>query len=78
VALTYRDRDGRPLRGLAVTGKLERPATETGRILLRFEEAEPGRYVATAGAIAGAWDLTAEAHGPAGGAFVAERRLTWR
>ena len=78
VALTWRDRDGRPLSGLTITGKLERPATETGRILLRFEEAEPGRYVATAGAIAGTWDLTAEARGPTGGTFVAERRLAWR
>ncbi|HEX7943694.1 MAG TPA: FixH family protein [Phenylobacterium sp.] len=78
VVLTWRDRDGRPLQGLTITGKLERPATETGRILLRFEPAGPGRYVATAGRIAGAWDLTAEAHGPTGGTFVAERRLTWR
>jgi nitrogen fixation protein FixH len=78
VALTYRDRDGAPLRGLVVTGRLERPATETGRIQLRFEEAEPGRYVAAAGRIAGTWDLTAEARGPAGGVFVAERRLAWR
>jgi nitrogen fixation protein FixH len=78
VVLTYRDREGRPLRGLAIAGKLERPATETGRILLRFEETEPGRYVATAGRIAGAWDLTAQAQGPTGGTFVAERRLTWR
>lgn len=78
VALEFVDRDGRPLSGLAITGRLERPATEAGRIALRFAETAPGRYVAPAGRIAGAWDLTAEARGPSGGAFVAERRLTWR
>ena len=78
VVVEFRDRAGQPLAGLAITGRLERPATEAGRIGLRFSEAEPGRYVAPAGRISGAWDLTAEARGPTGGAFVAERRLTWR
>lgn len=77
VVLTFRDRDGKPLSGLAIAGRLERPATETGRITLAFAEAGAGRYVAPAGRIAGAWDLTAEAKGPAGGSFIAERRLTW-
>lgn len=77
VVLQFRDRGGEPLTGLAITGRLERPATETGRVSLRFSEAGPGRYVAPAGRIAGAWDLTAEARGPSGGAFIAERRLTW-
>ena len=76
VALAFRDRAGRPLSGLTVTGRLERPATETGRISLRFAEPQPGRYVAPAGRIAGTWDLTAEARAPAG-SFVAERRLSW-
>lgn len=71
------DRDGSPLRGLRITGRLERPATEAGRIALRFTEAAPGRYVAPAGRIDGTWDLTAEARGAQGGVFVAERRLTW-
>ena len=77
VALTFRDRSDRPLTGLTIRGQLERPATETGRIALTFVEDRPGRYVAPAGRISGAWDLTAQAQGPAGGAFVAERRLTW-
>lgn len=77
VALAFRDRDGRPLTAMTVTGKLERPATEAGRIPLRFVEAEPGRYIAPAGRLVGTWDLTAEAHGATGGAFIAERRLTW-
>lgn len=75
--LEFIDRDGRPLSGLAITGRLERPATEAGRIPLKFAEVAPGRYVAPAGRIAGAWDLTAEAKGRAGGDFLVERRLTW-
>ena len=77
VVMTFHDRGGRPLAGLSVAGRLERPATEAGRISLRFVEAAPGRYVAPAGRVSGAWDLTAEAQGPAGGSFVAERRLIW-
>lgn len=77
VIMTFQDRSGRPLAGLAVTGELKRPATEAGRITLKFAEAAPGRYVAPGGRLSGAWDLTAEARGPAGGAFLAERRLTW-
>ena len=77
VVLELQDRDGRPLSGLVVTGRLERPATEAGRIALAFAEASPGRYAAPAGRIAGAWDLTVEAKAPSGEAFVAERRLTW-
>ena len=77
VVLELRDRTGRPVTGLAIDGRLERPATEAGRVRLRFAETSPGRYVAPAGRIAGAWDLTAEARGAAGGSFIAERRLTW-
>lgn len=77
VVMAFQDRAGRPLTGLAVTGRLERPATEAGRITLRFVETAPGAYVAPAGRLSGAWDLTAEAQGPSGGAFLAERRLTW-
>ena len=77
VVLQFRDREGRPLEGLSVTGRLERPATEAGRVDLRFAETRAGYYVAPTGRIAGAWDLAAEARGPAGEAFAAERRLTW-
>jgi nitrogen fixation protein FixH len=77
VILEMRDRDGAPVRGLAVSGKLERPATETGRKLLVFREIGPGLYAATPGALAGTWDLTAEAADRAGHRFEAERRLTW-
>ena len=77
VVLDYRDRDGRPVANLAVVGKLERPATEAGRIELRFKEEGAGRYVAPRAGLAGAWDLTAEARAADGARFVAERRLTW-
>ena len=72
-----RDAGGSPLRGLAVTGALARPATETGRIAPRFEETLPGRYEAPTGAVSGAWDMTFEARAPGGARFTAERRLTW-
>lgn len=77
VVLDYRDREGRPVEGLAITGKLERPATESGRITLRFKERGGGRYAAMHAGLAGAWDLTAEAKARDGARFVAERRLTW-
>lgn len=77
VILEFRDRQGRPLSGLAIDARLQRPATQAGRIDLRFAETTPGRYLATTGQLSGAWDLDAEAKGAAGGAFVAERRLTW-
>jgi len=78
VVLEMRDRSGAALTGLVVTGKLERPATEAGRLTLRFHETSAGRYVARPGRLAGAWDLTAVAAGPRGERFEAERRLTWR
>lgn len=77
VVLTFRDRNGQPLSDLSITGRLERPATDQGRVTLRFAETAPGRYVAPTGRLAGAWDLTTEARGGSGGAFLAERRLTW-
>jgi len=77
VAVEMRDRAGKPIAGLAVTGKLERPATEAGRIQLAFHETRPGRYVARSGGLAGAWDLTAHAADRSGARFVAERRLSW-
>ena len=77
VAVEVRDRSGAPVAGLAVTGKLERPATEAGRIVLTFHEAAPGRYLARQAGLAGAWDLTASAVDAAGQTFIAERRLAW-
>ena len=78
VAVQLRDRSGAPLSGLVVTGKLERPATEAGRIVLAFHETRPGRYLAHTGELAGAWDLTAVATDRSAHRFEAQRRLAWR
>lgn len=77
VVMIVKDREGQPVTGLSVSAKLERPATETGRINAAFREIAPGRYEARIGRETGAWDLTAEARDKAGRLFVAERRLTW-
>jgi nitrogen fixation protein FixH len=77
IALTVVDRDGAPLPGLTVTGALRRPATEAGAVVLAFRETTPGRYLAPVSGLAGAWDFSARAEGPAGGRLTAERRLTW-
>lgn len=71
-----RDASGAPLRGLVLTGRLERPATEVGRTDLRFTETSPGRYEATVPDPTGAWDLSFVARG-GGGDFEGGRRLTW-
>jgi nitrogen fixation protein FixH len=78
VLFELRDAAGQPVRGLTVSGKLERPATESGRITPRFAEVAPGRYEARVGRLAGAWDFTADARDAHGRSFTAERRLTWR
>jgi len=77
VRVTLRDGSGATLAGLALTGKLERPATEAGRLTPRFVETLPGVYEARMSRPAGAWDLTAEARDRAGHVFQLERRLTW-
>lgn len=75
--LTYADRGGRPLTGLTIAARLERPATETGRVDAVFKETLPGQYEAAVGALHGAWDMTADARSGANTIFIAERRLTW-
>lgn len=77
VSVQFVDSAGVPVQGLTVTGRLERPATEAGKIAPKFAEVAPGRYAAPTGAIEGAWDLTAEAVDSQGRRFTAERRLTW-
>jgi len=76
VLVSVRDRAGGPVPGLSADARLERPATEAGRIRLAFAEQAPGDYVARPGRLAGSWDLTVAFHGAAG-RFEAERRLTW-
>jgi nitrogen fixation protein FixH len=77
IRVEVRDGAGRPVRGLRLTGRLERPATEAGRIVPTFREAEPGVYLARPGRLMGAWDATLILVDPAGSRFEAERRLTW-
>ncbi|MDO8377934.1 FixH family protein [Phenylobacterium sp.] len=78
VTVSFRDRAGVPVTGLAVQAKLERPATESGAKTAKFAETAPGTYVARVAGLTGAWDLSLVAHDRAGARFEAERRLTWR
>ena len=71
------DHDGQPVRGLAVSGKLERPATERGRRMIRLKEIGPGFYEVGASGMTGAWDFSATARDQAGHVFEAHRRLIW-
>ncbi|MFM8376963.1 MAG: FixH family protein [Phenylobacterium sp.] len=77
VRVELRDAQGAPVRGLEVTGRLERPATEAGRLTLRFSETAPGRYAAPVRSPSGTWDLTFTARGSGGQAFEGARRLAW-
>lgn len=73
VALRLKDRAGRPLSALSLTGTLERPATEIGRQVLDFRPTGDGWYQANA-RLDGAWDLRATARG-ARDQFEIETRL---
>ena len=77
VVVEIRDRADKAVSGLSIQAKMERPATEAGRLTPRFQELAPGRYVAEPGRLAGSWDLTFTAHDRDGHSFEAERRLTW-
>ncbi|ATC24426.1 ferredoxin [Caulobacter vibrioides] len=73
VVIRVRDRGGRPLDRLSLTGSLARPATEVGKQTLNFKPLGDGRYRATA-RLDGAWDLRATAR-DAQNAFELEARL---
>lgn len=76
VRLTAATATGAALDGLRVTGRLERPATEEGRIDLAFQPLGPGVYVAQPSRLpAGAWDARISAYDRHGRRFDAERRL---
>jgi nitrogen fixation protein FixH len=72
------DKTGQPVRGLKLAGRLERPATEAGKLEPRFTETRPGVYEATAPDTPGAWDLTLTGQDAEGRAFEAQSRLIWR
>lgn len=77
VRLSATTATGQALDGLTVSGRLERPATETGRIDLAFQPRGSGVYVArVAGLPAGGWDARISAYDHHGRRFDAERRLT--
>jgi nitrogen fixation protein FixH len=76
--VTISDKTGQPVRGLELKGRLERPATESGRRQLSFVETRPGLYQAFAPDSPGAWDLTISGADTAGRPFEAESRMTWR
>jgi nitrogen fixation protein FixH len=77
IRLIVVDRAGRPVQGLRIAAKLERPATERGRVFMALKPAGPGVYEAPARGLTGAWDLSATAHDAAGHVFEAQRRLIW-
>ena len=76
--LAITDRAGQPVQGLRLTGRLERPATESGSLSLALTETHPGIYESTAPDTPGAWDLSVSGHDASGRAFEAQRRLIWR
>lgn len=77
VRLIVLDRAGRPVEGLAVSAKMERPATEQGRRMIQLKEADPGSYQVALGDMTGAWDFSVTARDKAGHLFEAHRRLIW-
>jgi nitrogen fixation protein FixH len=77
LVITVKDRDQRPLPGLAVEATLERPATTKGRSDLVFRDLGQGRYRAAVARLDGAWDLRASIRGEGDARFEAERRLIW-
>ena len=78
VEVAIDDRRGLPVKGLRLSGRLERPATEAGRVSLLFTETRAGVYQALAPETPGAWDLTLTGADGSGAPFDAESRITWR
>ena len=76
--IVIQDRGGAPVRGLKLAGRLERPATEAGRLSPAFTETKPGVYDAITPDTPGAWDLRIAGTDRAGRSFEAERRMVWR
>ncbi len=77
IEVTARDRAGAPLNFARIEARLERPATEQGKLSVRFAPVGPGVWRANVGRLFGAWDLRLSAFGPRGERFDAERRLIW-
>jgi nitrogen fixation protein FixH len=78
IRLIVTDAAGEPVRRLKLKARLERPATESGRLEPRFTETRPGVYVASVPDTPGAWDLSVTGTDSEGRPFEAGRRLQWR
>jgi nitrogen fixation protein FixH len=78
IRLIVKDASGAPVRRLKLKARLERPATESGRLEPGFTETRPGLYVASVPDTPGAWDLSVSGVDADGRPFEAERRLQWR
>lgn len=77
IRLIVQDSAGRPVEGLTVSGKIERPATEQGRRMIQLKEVSAGSYQVALSDMTGAWDFSATARDKAGHVFEAHRRLIW-
>lgn len=63
IEFTLNSSDGKPLRGIRVTGKVGRPATDAFDQTIAFEDAGAGRYLSEPVTLApGNWIVTVEAH----------------
>jgi nitrogen fixation protein FixH len=60
VELQAYDAGGRPLSGLSALVRLSHPTDRRADIAVDLSETSPGRYVGTAAAAAGQWDLIIE------------------
>lgn len=70
--------DGTPVFGAVVSGRLSRPTTETGLVMLEFDALPGGVYRGRPGRLdKGAWDLALDAREDAAGASMlsAETRI---
>lgn len=82
VKLDLADKNGNPVSGLAITGRIGRPATAAMDIALVLSENEPGRYEARFDPLAeGTWQIDVEAKKLTGEGdevvWRARKRLRW-
>ena len=76
LSIRVRDRAGRPVRGLSIDAVLRRPVDRRYDRPLRFAEAEPGIYRATAVVSQrGQWELALKARTESGVPYRLEERL---
>lgn len=78
IELDLTDAHGAPVAGAKINGELVRPTTSAGRAELAFAEAAPGKYIASAQAANGVWDVKFHAKRGPVDTFEGERRFTWQ